>query len=235
VLLTASFLFNVSQTLFAQNWQTTGTTAYVEGEVAATYNNQDGFVQLWGDNAIIFKKGNRQGGLRLGSASDLSAGNWVERMRITDDGKVGIGTASPFYTLDVVGSAKASYLEVNNGLADGGRLVLRSEGNPEWRIRNFNGLGFFPGEGQPTALWLDNSGSVGVGLQDTRGYKFAVNGNAIFTKAVVKANTNGNWPDYVFHTNYRLRPLDEIEQYINQYHHLPEIPSAEEVEKMDWM
>jgi len=143
-------------------------------------------------------------------------------------GKVGIGTESPFYTLDVVGTAKASDMDVNNGNADGGRLVLRSQGYPEWRIRNFNGLGFFPGEGQPTSLWLDNSGSVGIGVTDTKGYKFAVNGSGIFTKVVVKPYP---WPDYVFHANYRLRPLSEVEQYIKQHHHLPEVPVAEDVEK----
>ena len=229
----------------AQQWQGTGpiyynggnvgigtsnpqTTLHVEGYVAASYNNLSGFVQLWNDNAIIFKLGNRQGGLRFGSATDLSAGNWIERMRIADNGNVGIGTTNPFYTLDVVGSAKASYIEINSGIEDGGRLVLRSEGHPDWRIRNFNGLGFFPGEGQPTSLWLDNSGSVGVGVMDTKGHKFAVNGSAIFTKVVVKVYP---WSDYVFHANYRLRPLSEVEEYIKQYHHLPEVPSAEEVEK----
>jgi hypothetical protein len=39
------------------------------------------------------------------------------------------------------------------------------------------------------------------------------------------------WSDYVFHSTYRLRPLSELEQYIQQHHHLPEVPSAAEVEK----
>jgi hypothetical protein len=147
---------------------------------------------------------------------------------ISPTGLVGIGTVSTAFKFDVNGSARAKEMDLNNGSADGARLVFRSQGNPEWRVRNFNGLAFFPGEGQPTSLWLDNSGSIGVGVQDTRGYKFAVNGSAIFTQVVVKTYP---WPDYVFHSNYRLRPLSEVEQYINQYHHLPEVVSAEEVEK----
>jgi cell division septum initiation protein DivIVA len=35
----------------------------------------------------------------------------------------------------------------------------------------------------------------------------------------------------VFLPTYRLRPLSEVEAYIQQHHHLPEIPSADEIEK----
>jgi hypothetical protein len=76
---------------------------------------------------------------------------------------------------------------------------------------------------------ITGDGNVGIGTSDTKGYKLAVNGSAVFTKVVVKQYNN--WPDYVFHTNYRLRPLSEVEQYINQNHHLPEVVAAEEVEK----
>jgi hypothetical protein len=37
--------------------------------------------------------------------------------------------------------------------------------------------------------------------------------------------------DYVFEDDYRLRSLNEIEAYIQENQHLPEIPSAEEMEK----
>jgi hypothetical protein len=229
-LLTAIILFNLSQSLFAQLQPApSGYGYYVEAPVAAGSGNS-GFTQLWHDNAIMWKYGNFHiGGLRFGSATDLNAANWTERMKITDDGKVGIGTPNPFYTLDVIGQAKGSDIVVDNGAADGGRLILYSAGNPEWRVRNFGGLGFFPGEGKPTALWLDNSGNVCIGGQNPHGFKLAVNGNAIFTKVVVK--DYNNWPDYVFNTTYRLRPLSEVEQYINEHHHLPEVVSAEEVQK----
>lgn len=60
-------------------------------------------------------------------------------------------------------------------------------------------------------------------------YALAVNGSAIFTKAVVKLNAN--WPDYVFDGSYSLLPLPELETYIRTHKHLPGIPAATDVEK----
>jgi len=66
-----------------------------------------------------------------------------------------------------------------------------------------------------------------IGVQTNYGYQLAVNGNAIFNKVVVKPYPN--WSDYVFDSAYVLRPLDKVEQYIKDNHHLPEIPSADSV------
>jgi hypothetical protein len=55
------------------------------------------------------------------------------------------------------------------------------------------------------------------------------NGN-LWSKQINVALTNP-WPDYVFTKDYRLPSLKEIENYVDQYHHLPEIPSEEEVVK----
>jgi hypothetical protein len=38
-------------------------------------------------------------------------------------------------------------------------------------------------------------------------------------------------PDYVFSNSYNLKSLQEVEEYIKQNSHLPEIPSAKEIEK----
>ena len=37
--------------------------------------------------------------------------------------------------------------------------------------------------------------------------------------------------DYVFEKNYKLTPLEDIKTYIDQNKHLPEVPSAKEMEK----
>jgi hypothetical protein len=40
-----------------------------------------------------------------------------------------------------------------------------------------------------------------------------------------------NWSDFVFADDYKLRSLDEVEDFIKENKHLPEIPSTEEVHK----
>ena len=40
-----------------------------------------------------------------------------------------------------------------------------------------------------------------------------------------------SWPDYVFEDNYKLMPLDELEKQIRKLKHLPNIPSAADIEK----
>lgn len=71
--------------------------------------------------------------------------------------------------------------------------------------------------------------NVGIGTKDTKGYKLAVNGDAVFTK--IKVKTFSAWPDYVFHPEYKLAPLNDVEAFIKKHRHLPEIPSALEVEQ----
>ena len=135
---------------------------------------------------------------------------------------------SPVFT-GVKGIAQnpCTYLEINNSNADGGRLIFKSNGYNEWRARNYYGsLGFFPGEGNATALWLASTGNIGIGTTSAS-EKLTVNGNIVSKKVKV---TQSGWPDYVFHVSYRLRPLSEVEQYIKQYHHLPDVSSSDEIE-----
>ena len=39
------------------------------------------------------------------------------------------------------------------------------------------------------------------------------------------------WCDYVFHENYKLTPLSELREFINQNDRLPEMPSETEILK----
>ena len=117
-------------------------------------------------------------------------------------------------------------LGVSNDLYTRAEIFLDNSNRQDGTIafKTVNGSG-----GAMTRMFIDGNGNVGIGITDTKTYRFAVNGNAIFTRVKVKAYDN--WPDFVFHSAYRLRPLCEVEQYIQQFHHLPEVPSAVEVKK----
>jgi hypothetical protein len=51
----------------------------------------------------------------------------------------------------------------------------------------------------------------------------------IKTKKIIVTQTV--WPDYVFATDYKLRSISSLESFVKQNKHLPEVPSAKEVEE----
>ena len=74
-------------------------------------------------------------------------------------------------------------------------------------------------------------GQVGIGTTTIpTGYKMAVAGNVIAEKVKVRKQSSG-WPDYVFSPTYKLPGLEEVEKFTKENSHLPEIPSAKEIEK----
>ena len=72
-----------------------------------------------------------------------------------------------------------------------------------------------------------SNGKVGIGTTSPQS-KLAVNGT--ITSKEVKVTVN-NFPDYVFEPDYPLLKIEEVEAYITTNKHLPEIPSAKEVEE----
>lgn len=69
---------------------------------------------------------------------------------------------------------------------------------------------------------------VGKTSQASTEFKLDINGSARATRMVVVA-TNG--ADFVFEHAYRLSPLPEVEAYIRQNHHLPDITPAAQMQK----
>lgn len=61
------------------------------------------------------------------------------------------------------------------------------------------------------------------------GYYLAVDGRAIFEE--VRVELSQNWPDYVFEDSYHRLTIDELHSFIQEKGHLPNIPSASEVEQ----
>lgn len=138
-----------------------------------------------------------------------------EKMRIISNGHVGIGTVSPSVKLDVNGSGKFnSNLNVNNKLIVGTATTST--------ITRFEVKGAAKIYGK---LVIGN-------ITNTPGnYKLYV-GSGILSEKVKVATVNAaDWADDVFEDNYKLNSLAEVQNHIQKYKHLPNVPSAKEVEK----
>lgn len=85
--------------------------------------------------------------------------------------------------------------------------------------------------GVPLLYGEFDSGRIGVATEKIPdGYALAVKGG-IICESEVNIQMYENWPDYVFDEGYELMPIEELEDYISTHHKLPEIPSAEHIEK----
>jgi hypothetical protein len=79
-----------------------------------------------------------------------------------------------------------------------------------------------------TGILIDNVGNVGIGTTTPGSFKLAVEGKIGAHEIVV---TTAGWPDFVFEPTYNLMPLSELNTYIQENKHLPEIPTTAEVEE----
>ncbi|MBC8488849.1 MAG: hypothetical protein H8D45_22735 [Bacteroidetes bacterium] len=153
--------------------------------------------------------------------------NTLQTLYIDDNGDVKIGTGTPQAKLDVGGSLKVH----DNILLNGNWLS---------------------GDGADEGVFVDNLGKVGIG-NSSPDAELDVSGEikatslTIGTLNVEEFTTDyltvvhkieageievkeiDKWKDEVFEENYPLPSLSQVEQYIKENKHLPDIPSEAEV------
>jgi Phage T4 tail fibre len=169
-------------------------------------------VQMWGDMAQTFMT--------------LAGGN------------LGLGTLTPTSKLEVQTSGNGWPLSLranafSPGDINGIKFYSGYLGEDKWAgiasvaedlHSNKTALSFY--SGQTEKMRLAWNGNVGIGTA-TPNEKLSVNGNIRAREIKVQAT---DWPDYVFEEGYNVGKLEELESYIKVNKHLPEMPSAKEIE-----
>ena len=149
------------------------------------------------------------------------------KMSILGNGNVGIGTTTPGEKLQVNGNIKVDYNATS--ITINGYSGIQTSGNSHWlHINRYSNDDVAIGYNSTSNLYLVNGGgNVGIGTT-TPDAKLAVKGNIHAEEVKVDLSVPG--PDYVFEENYHLKSLAALMQYIQQHKHLPNIPSAKDME-----
>lgn len=220
---------------FAQ-WTTSGTT--ITGQAGAPGSLTVDLKALTAGNATLSLSPNT-GGIGIIRVNNYSSTinplafqtNSAERMRIDGNGNVGIGTSAPNPSarLNVYNSGSATQMIIGNPSTGSGGYTGLLMGTSA----DSNGFGFIEAVKSSGSAYGDIilnrwGGNVGVGTNITDA-KLTVKGTIHTNEVKVDLSVPG--PDYVFEKDYHLMSLEETKAYIDANKHLPEVPSAKEMEK----
>ena len=179
------------------------------------------------DQLDVYERARLRGGAIAGNA----ALGWI-----LDAGDYGLAVGEKAFAV-MGGSNRPSLL-----------TLTPSNSGTWWNAANIEGILYF-GQGNfagklNTDATYDNNGivftsewnngnpqaAIGIGVGhtfQTGGYLLSVAGKARMEEVVVET---GWWADFVFADEYDLRPLSEVRRFIAEHRHLPDMPSAAEVE-----
>lgn len=193
--------------------------------------NLDVFSNLLNDSFIFrlrHSQFNRSLMFRTGDVPSIQAGNQdgsiVTKLSLNPDGGyVGIGSYTANYCLDVFSNVlnddqmlRLKHAQFNRN------IIFRTGDIPSIQSTNNSGDVF-------TKLSLNPlGGNISVGSPNAGKYTLTVNGTLAATELLVTTNL---WADYVFSKDYDLMPLSEVKTFIERNGHLPNVPSANEIEE----
>lgn len=188
----------------------------------------------------------------------LSGDGDGEGLYINNLGKIGVGTYYPIAQLqvngggnEVLGRFKSGYSSLNIGqsITGGGLGVwgstymgfnLRHDADNQWKTEYdgaSNGAAMIYGTSGGDLIFTCVSTNPAIGgiqqltdqqIKDNSKMILRSDGRLKAIEVVVKTNV---WSDYVFSDDYSLMRLDQIEKYIKEHKHLPDVPSEAEILK----
>jgi hypothetical protein len=201
----------------------------VEGNIRMRSGAQTGYIPVSSsDGTMIWT-----------SPSALSGGLWVEDVQQTAIGGAPIIRNAVNREVHIGNQPYSLFFHPNLGGGYYSNLSVEGDAGIFFKNKTAEGPGSTPGlviapaRANKDGLRISWDGNVAIGddqyATKHAGYKLAVKGNII--AELVRVKLHQDWPDYVFQPGYKLRSLQELETYIAQHKHLPDVPPAEEMAK----
>jgi hypothetical protein len=222
------------------------TQLHMTGELTMQNNNpviqmqnaageNKGFIQVIGNDDM-----------QIGTNAVNPAGNFIvrtngaNRLTVSPLGYVGIGT-TPAVPLHLEGGNSPTAMAINSAgsndliefrranVSTGYIRVFQSDLLMGTDGANNNGR-FILTTQEQDRFTIHPTGRIGINTNyNNAGFQLAVLGNIICEDITTLPRVL--WPDYVFSKTYKLKPLREVEKFIQSNHHLPDIPAAKEIEQ----
>ncbi|MDC6390953.1 LamG domain-containing protein [Maribacter sp. PR1] len=186
-------------------------------------------LNTWSRIICVWKSGEPRT-IRINTATDVEGISFTGTHTVNSGRDVTIGSydvASPAGTRSFTGNID-NVMIWNRALTTAEQNTLI---NNNLGFSDFSSSG--SGTGSGTTIWSEDnsvasySGKVGIGTTIPGSYELAVNGE--IRAKEIKVET-ANWPDYVFDKEYPLQSLSQLQEFIKENGHLPNIPSAKIIE-----
>ncbi|MEK7394391.1 MAG: hypothetical protein AAB214_17680 [Fibrobacterota bacterium] len=131
------------------------------------------------------------------------------------------GATPPAYNVDPLQVSGSVTLQNMTGVPDS--LTLQFKGGSAYGAGSMSILAATDGTKTQTINIMNSSGNALFSISNN-------DGNAKFS-GTITTGVGTQIPDYVFEPSYKLASLSDVEAYTAQHKHLPEVPSAAEIEK----
>lgn len=218
----------------AQNTGTPHFSINSDGSVAAS----DAITLKVGRNGAPTIKGETAGKwLRIGGANGIAL--WGNKNMDDED--------SPHVLIKDNGVTIGQVTNSTSALNVGGSIAAETD-----RIRTYFGKdtdyddawigtsskhGLYLGANNSSCMYLDTSNHIYMGMIDTFVAQIRQDLKNKYTLFVAKGvlsedygiGPKSTWSDFVFNRDYTLKTIPEVEEFISENNHLPDVPSAEQV------
>lgn len=201
-------------------------------------------IALWGNTGNHYGFGIQGSLLQIHSdisTSDIAFGHgtsaaFTETMRVKGTGDVGIGTSTPLKNFVVASTSPSMIIGYNaathsTNSAESGRIYFdeganTTSGRCGFELHYDGSTNKFEINSGCTSFANNvtitrSTGNVGIGTPNPVN-KLDVNGIMRANEVIVETG----WADYVFDDKFKLKSLDEVESFIKENKHLPDVPSA---------